>query len=108
MKKVVRLTESDMMRIVKKVLNEQSGTAGQYCINEVEDWADIDDDVKQTGTWSLRGNKIQLIYKRLFGNDDPVLIDKPIDFEKKMSNKKTGKFQKSFDKDRAPYGICFF
>ena len=140
MKKIIKLTESDLMRIVKRVLNEQSGSADldidqkaqsglnnkktqnlppkniipKYCINDVEIWHDVDDTAQETGTWILKGNKIQLNYDKrtLLGiplpKSDSDLLDKPIDFEQKMPNKKTGKFEKSFDLDKSPWGVCFF
>ena len=111
MKKIIKLTESDLMRIVKRVLNEQSGSADlyidqkaqsglnnkktqnlppkniipKYCINDVEIWHDVDDTAQETGTWILKGNKIQLNYDKrtLLGiplpKSDSDLLDKPID-----------------------------
>jgi len=38
MKKVVRLTESDLERIVKRVINEQQSTFVDKCIANLEKW----------------------------------------------------------------------
>ena len=40
MKKVIRLTESDLMRIVKRVISEQSNKFGSF---DNEEWFDKDD-----------------------------------------------------------------
>jgi len=38
--KVRRLNESDIQRIVKRVLNEQDDTPNMFCINLKETWGD--------------------------------------------------------------------
>jgi hypothetical protein len=40
MKKVIRLNESDIQRIVKRVLNEGDDTPNMFCINLKETWGD--------------------------------------------------------------------
>lgn len=113
MKKIIRLTESDLMRIVKKVIKEQTlnqSNGAQYCLF-VKEWQDIDDDVKYNGTWRISntGNEIEITRNKgsfvgfKFGGDKESL-KKPKDFDVKMKNKKSGTFEKSKYKD---YEICF-
>ncbi len=40
MKKVIRLNESDIQRIVKRVLNERDDRPNMFCINLKETWGD--------------------------------------------------------------------
>jgi hypothetical protein len=40
MKKVIRLTESDLMKIIKRIVNEQSNKFGSF---DDEEWYDEDD-----------------------------------------------------------------
>ena len=57
MKKVIRLTESDLTRIVKRVIREskfrtQFGDMG-YWIDEKGNWVDYDKDLENTGYYDF-------------------------------------------------------
>ena len=57
MKKVIRLTESDLTRIVKRVIREskfrtQFGNMG-YWIDEKGNWVDYDKDLENTGYYDF-------------------------------------------------------
>jgi hypothetical protein len=113
MKKIIRLTESDLARIVRRVINESEESTSKdnkiFCINNVKQWEDIDDDVKQNGTWKLSGNKINLYYGGtianisrslgLTGDIDATLV-KPNGFDQWKGSSVYGKF------DKVGYNVC--
>jgi len=59
MKKVIRLTESDLVRIVNKVIEESSYRAkfenqkDNYWTDEQGDWVDYDPDLESTGYYDF-------------------------------------------------------
>ena len=130
MKKVIRLTESELTRLVKRIIiesEEATSKGNKFCIKNVKQWEDSDDDVHQSGTWSISGNKIGLTYKgfvnktmnkaeKLFGVDQKfdMVIPKPNGFDQWRGNKTMGKMEKgsvpsgffSFD-GQADYSVCF-
>jgi hypothetical protein len=38
MKKVIRLTESELISLVKRIINEQQSTVVDKCMSDLEDW----------------------------------------------------------------------
>jgi hypothetical protein len=84
MKKVIRLTESDLTRIVKRVLSEQTPTTGGAAAPTTTGGAtgertyDIKDLVKYPGTWNTKdiAQLIQKGYVKPIG-DIKLDLDKP-------------------------------
>jgi hypothetical protein len=129
MKKIIRLTENDLTRVIKRIVNEMEETkisGNKFCVKKVKQWEDIDDDVQQTGTWKVSGNKINLYYggtianishkigKTLgLGKDIDDTIPKPNGFDQWRGSSVSGKFEKSMNKlsdssfSDFDYSACF-
>ena len=92
MRKVVRLTESDLVRIVKRVVNEQQNpkNPNQFCA-VCREWEDVDDSVYREGKWMVKGNKITIYYKGVLGNQTQI-ISKPNGFDSWSKGVSNGKF----------------
>ena len=115
MGRIIRLTESELTRLIKRIVNESEETITKnnnkfFCINNVEQWEDIDDDVKQNGTWKLSGNKINLYYGGTIANitrslglagDIDATLSKPNGFDQWRGSSVYGKF------DKVEYTACF-
>ena len=117
MKKIIRLTESELTRLIKRIVNESEETITKnnnkfFCIDNViiKQWEDIDDDVKQSGTWKLSGNKINLHYGGTIANisrslglagDIDATLSKPNGFDQWKGSSVYGKF------DKVEYTVCF-
>ncbi len=115
MKRIVRLTESDLTRIVKRVIFEQNSSGNQFCAI-CKEWEDTDDSVYREGKWMVKGNQIIINYRGTFGNDSET-ISKPNGFDSWAKGVKNGKFignPENKDLDLNPfndgedsYQICF-
>lgn len=91
MKKVIRLTETDLMRIVRRVISEQQ-TPNEFCA-VCPEWKDIDNDVYYEGKWTVKGDKILLISKPFLGvGNDSEYIRKPNGFDNWAKGLSSGKF----------------
>ena len=114
MKKIIRLTESELTRLIKRIVSESEETITKdnnkfFCIDNViiKQWEDIDDEVKESGTWKLSGNKINLHYGNISraGGIDATL-SKPNGFDQWKGSSVYGKFDLVYYANNAEYAVC--
>ena len=109
MKKIVRLTESELISIVKRVINEEEESNKKFCAYGIPEWKEIDDDVKQDGNWSLEKGKIKLKYTGFIANLLKTVdyINKPKGFDAWRGSATKGTIKKSYEQ-ADKYEVCFY